>query len=105
MPARLDIDLEKIRAFCHKWSVAELMLFGSVLRDDFRDDSDVDLLVTFTDDSHWTLLDRVTMEDELRQIIGRDVDLVSRRGIERSVNPLRKRAILSTAERLYAKAG
>jgi len=80
----------------------ELSLFGSVLRDDFRPASDVDVLVTFADGARWSLFDHVTMEEELARLIGREVDLVSRRAVERSKNWVRKESILSAAEPIYA---
>jgi uncharacterized protein len=80
----------------------ELALFGSIRRDDCRQDSDVDVLVTFEPDAHVTLFDMVHMQDELSQIIGRPVDLVSHRGIERSENHIRRKAILSSAEVVHA---
>jgi hypothetical protein len=88
--------------FCQKWGIAELALFGSALRPDFRPGSDVDVLVTFAPDSHPSLFDLVQMEEELAQIFGRQVDLVSRRGIENSRNYIRREAILRSARVLYA---
>jgi hypothetical protein len=102
MPAVVSIDHQAVADFCRRWKVAELALFGSVLRDDFRPDSDVDMLVTFADGAGWSLLDHVAMQEELSGLLGRDVDLVSRRAIERSKNWLRKSAILSAAEPIYA---
>ena len=87
--------------FCQRWQIDELALFGSVLRDDFRPDSDIDILVQFNPESHHTLFDMVRMKEELQRIFGRDVDLVSRRGIEASRNYLRKNAILKSAEVIY----
>jgi uncharacterized protein len=66
--------------------------------------SDVDVLVTFTSDAHWSLLDHAAMQDELMALYGRKVDLVSRRGIERSRNAIRRRDILDSAEIIYAAA-
>ena len=80
----------------------ELSLFGSVLRDDFNAESDIDVLVTFRDDAAHTLFDLVRMERELKEIFDRPVDLVSRRGIEMSRNDIRKNAILTSAEAVYA---
>ena len=60
----IEIPKEKIADFCRKWKIVELSLFGSVLRDDFRPDSDVDILVTFSPDAEWSLLDHVAMEEE-----------------------------------------
>ena len=92
----------KIVEFCRKWKIREFSLFGSVLRDDFGPESDIDVLVAFTDDARHTLFDLVDMEDELRTIFGRQVDLVSRRGIESSRNAVRRNAILNSAEEIYA---
>ena len=92
-----------VASFCRRWKITELALFGSVLRDDFSSDSDVDVLVTFAPDTHWTLFGLVRMQDELKEIFGREVDVVSRRGIERSRNHLRRQAILSTAETVYGE--
>jgi len=92
----------KIVEFCGKWKIREFSLFGSVLREDFSDNSDIDVLVTFFDDARHTLFDLVDMEDELRTIFGRRVDLVSRRGIESSRNAVRRNAILKSAEEIYA---
>ena len=97
------MDRDKIIEFCRRWKITELSLFGSILRDDFRPDSDVDMLVTFAPDAQWSLLDHVTMEEELSNIVGRKVDLVSRRAIERSANWIRRKAILGTAEPYYAE--
>lgn len=99
---RIDVPAEPIAAFCKRWKIAELALFGSVVREDFRPDSDVDVLVTFTPDAKWSLFDHVDMEDELARILGRQVDLVSRRGIERSRNASRRRAILESARVVHA---
>lgn len=98
----IEIPREKIAEFCQSWKITEFALFGSVLRDDFRPDSDIDVLVNFAPDSKWTLFDHVDMQDELVAIFGRKVDLVSRRGIERSRNYIRKKAILESAEVVYA---
>lgn len=102
--SRIDLPMDKIGAFCRKWKVNELSLFGSALRDDFSSDSDLDFLVTFADDADWSLLDHAAMELELVELLGREVDLVSRRGIERSGNELRKGQILATARSIYRAA-
>jgi len=92
----------EIDEFCKRWKVERLELFGSALRSDFGPESDVDILVTFADGSDWSLLDHVRMEEELAGIIGRDVDLVSRRAVARSHNWIRRDAILTSAEPIYA---
>ena len=95
----------QIALFCTKWRITELELFGSVLGDDFRRESDIDVLVTFALDTQWSLFDAVQMEDELKLIFGRDVDVVTRRSIERSRNYLRRQDILGSARRVYAATG
>jgi predicted nucleotidyltransferase len=102
MPARIPIDSQWIAAFCRRWKIAEFALFGSVLRDDFRPDSDVDVLVTFEEDHGWSLFDLVRMTSELETSLGRRVDLVTRRAVESSPNPHRRSAILRSAEVVHA---
>lgn len=101
---KITLPKEKISEFCRKWKIAEFSLFGSVIRDDFGPESDVDVLVSFTTDACWSLLDHVEMQDELKDIFGRKVDLVSRRGIEHSRNTIRRKEILESAEVIYATA-
>ncbi len=101
---KITLPKEKINEFCRRRKITEFALFGSVLRDDFGPASDVDVLVTFASDAHWSLLDHVEMQEELKVLFGRNVDLVSRRGIERSRNPIRRRDILDSAEVIYAAA-
>ena len=101
MSAKIPLDRSRIAAFCQRWKMAELALFGSVLRKDFRPDSDVDVLVTFSPDVRWGLLDLVKMENELTAVLGRKVDLVEREAVERSENYLRRRHILHAVEPVY----
>ncbi|MEO5348290.1 MAG: nucleotidyltransferase domain-containing protein [Magnetococcus sp. YQC-3] len=93
-----QLPMPSIQHFCKRWKITEFSLFGSILRKEFADSSDVDVLVSFADDAHWTLFDLVAMRDELRGVFGREVDLLSRRGIETSRNSLRRQAILESAE-------
>jgi uncharacterized protein len=97
----IDIPKEKLADFCRKWKIVEFSLFGSVLRDDFRPDSDIDVLVSFSTDAEWSLLEHVAMEEELSAIFGRKVDVISRKAIERSENYIRRNAILETAQPYY----
>ena len=94
-----DIPFSRIEDFCRRWHVVEFALFGSILREDMRPDSDVDVLVTVADDARLSLYDWVDMEDELRGIFGRDVDLVSKSGLR---NPFRRHEILRTQKVIYA---
>jgi predicted nucleotidyltransferase len=94
----IEIDKDKLRDFCRRWKITEFALFGSVTRpEEFRADSDVDVLARFAPDAPWTLFDWVTMEDELAAIFGRPVDLVEREAVEHSDNRFRQRSILSSA--------
>ncbi len=100
----IDLTSEILHHFCQKWKITELSLFGSVLRDDFHADSDIDVLVAFAPDAPWTLLDLVNMEYELADLTGRDIDLIEKRVIEKSANPIRKAEILETAQVIYSQA-
>ncbi len=101
MSVHIEVNLDRVAEYCRKWKVTELALFGSVLREDFRPDSDVDVLVTFAQDAKWSLFDLVEMQDELGQLLGRDVDLVEREAIEKSENYIRRKHILSNTEIIY----
>ena len=103
MHAQLDARQDEIAAFCKRWRIAELALFGSVLRDDFGPESDIDVLVRYRPTATHTLLDLERMEDELTRILGRSVDLVDYAAVEASRNYIRRRAILESAETLYAE--
>ena len=100
--SNVQLDPERLSAFCRKWGIAEMALFGSVLRDDFGPDSDVDFLVTFEPNAQHGFEELDRMEQELAGMVGREVDLVERRLVERSENYIRRRAILNSAERIYA---
>ena len=99
MSVRIDIHKDKIAEFCRRWKVKELAIFGSALGNDFRPDSDIDVLVVFQDDAEWNLFDRMRAEDELKQIFGRQVDLVEKNAIR---NPFRRHHILRNHEVIYA---
>ena len=101
MGMNIEIPKERIADFCRRWKIVEFSLFGSVLRDDFRPDSDVDVLVNFSPDAEWSLLDHMAMEEELSALFGRKANLASRRAIERSTNYIRRKAILETAQPYY----
>jgi hypothetical protein len=96
------IDRESLVRFCDTWKIAQLSLFGSAVRGDLQPESDLDLLVTFEADFDWSLLDHIAMTEELSEIVGRDVDLISRRAVETSPNRIRRTEILSSAELFYA---
>jgi len=99
--ARIELPKNKIADFCKKWKVQEFALFGSVLRDDFMPESDVDVLVDFEPDARRSLLDIGTMVDDLQKIFGREVDLLTRKAVEQSRNYIRRKEILSSIEVVY----
>jgi predicted nucleotidyltransferase len=101
MSPKIDVDREKIADFCRRWAIVEFSLFGSVLRQDFRPDSDVDVLVAFAPDSHWGFDDLMEMEAELARLFGRRANLVERKAVERSRNYIRRKHILAGAEPIY----
>lgn len=94
--------MSKIAAFCRRWGVVEFALFGSILRTDFSDESDIDVLATFAPDVVYTFKDAVRMEKELEEIFEKRVDLVDRQAVEDSPNYIRRKAILESAEVVYA---
>ena len=95
----IEIPMEKIETFCRKWQVKEFSMFGSVWRDDFRPDSDVDVLLVLEEEAPWSLYDWVDMIDELKEMFRRDVDLVEKSAIR---NPFRRHNILKNHEVIYA---
>lgn len=101
MKTRIAIDSLALDAFCQRWKIQEFSLFGSVLRDDFGPDSDIDVLVSFHEDAEWSLWDHYHMQEELKELFGRDVDLLTRYAVEHSDNWIRRESILSTVETVY----
>jgi predicted nucleotidyltransferase len=97
----IEIPHDRIAEFCRKWKIREFALFGSVLRDDFRPDSDVDLLVTYEEGFQPGLSELLDMEEELEAIFGRKVDLVERRLVEENRNYIIRKHILRTMRPVY----
>jgi predicted nucleotidyltransferase len=100
---KLNFDADAVRRFCQEQGIARLELFGSAIRDDFRDDSDVDLLATIRPGVRCGLFEWVELKEGLERIFGRSVDLVSRRAVERSRNPYRKNSILARTQPIYVE--
>lgn len=96
---QMTVPREQIADLCRRWKVAELAFFGSVMRDDFGPSSDVDVLVTFEPHANWSLLDLVTMQEQLTTLLGRPVDLVEEPALR---NPYRRSAIRQSKHVLYA---
>ena len=99
----LLLPMDAIRDYCQKWSIREFAVFGSVLRDDFDAESDIDVLVEFHEGARRTLFDLVTMTEELETLLGRKVDLLTRKSVQESQNYIRRRSILRAAQVIYAE--
>ena len=98
----LELPMDGIVQFCQKWNLTEFALFGSVLRDDFNlESSDIDVMVQYCSNAVPTFYDLDCMEAELESLFGREVDVITRAGVEQSTNYLRRRAILSSAKVIY----
>ena len=104
MPVHIAFDPAAISAFCARHHVRQMALFGSVVRDDFRGDSDVDVLVEFEPGQAPGMFALAAMQDELEAIFGRAVDLVSWEGVRQSPNWIRRQLILDEAEVIHAAA-
>lgn len=98
---KLTVSADKIEAFCRRWQIQEFSLFGSVLNERFRQDSDVDVLVSFAPQITYSFLQLTEMQDELEAIFGRPVDLIDKRAVQESPNYIRRREILGSAQVIY----
>jgi hypothetical protein len=98
---KMEVPQSQLAEFCRRWQIEEFALFGSVLRDDFNPESDLDVLVTFSPEASWGLLDHLRMEQELSSLLNREIDLFTRRAVEQSYNWMRRQEILRTAEVIY----
>jgi predicted nucleotidyltransferase len=96
---QVSVPHEAVAELCRRWKVVELSFLGSVMREDFRADSDVDVLVSFTRGAAWSLLDLVAMQNELSTLVGRPVDLIEEAALR---NPYRRSAIRRSKHVLYA---
>jgi hypothetical protein len=99
MRVNIDIANDKIAEFCRRWQIERMSFFGSALREDFRPDNDVDVLVVFDETARWNLFDLMRAEGERAAIFRRKVDLVERKAVR---NPFRRHHILSHHEVIYA---
>jgi len=97
----LSIDDAQLEEFCRRSKILKLELFGSALRHDFNEASDIDLLVTYAPDAHWGLFGHAGIEQELSALLGRKVDLLTREAVEMSRNENRRKSILSSAVTVY----
>jgi uncharacterized protein len=98
---RLTISPQQLSEFCQRRQISELALFGSIIREDFRSDSDIDILVTFMPNIKLSLLDLVDMQYELEDLSHRPVDLITKKSVINSTNWIRRKEILNTAQVIY----
>lgn len=98
---RLGLTSQEIVNFCQHWGITRLALFGSILRDDFRDDSDIDFLITFAPHARQGLLTLAKMKHELESRLNRPIDLIPEASVQMSDNWIRQQEILGTAQMLY----
>lgn len=94
---------EKIKKFCNKWIITEFSLFGSYITDKFSENSDIDVLIDYDSSIKYGFFELTEMKDELEQIYGREIDLLTRNGIENSRNQIRKKSILNNLKQVYAE--
>jgi len=97
----LDLPMAQIKELCDRWQIIEFAVFGSVLRDDFQPTSDIDVLITFATDARKGLLTLARIKHELEELLGREVDILTKKSIEQSHNPIRSHNILRSAQVLY----
>lgn len=100
---RLGVSFLILREFCQQHKITELSVFGSILREDFNLDSDIDLLVKFDPNAHISLMNMIKIEDELKILLKRNIDLVSKKAIENSKNWIRRQNILNNVEIIYVQ--
>ncbi|HAB52697.1 MAG: hypothetical protein A2315_04280 [Ignavibacteria bacterium RIFOXYB2_FULL_35_12] len=97
----INIQEEQLREICKRYLIRELAVFGSALREDFNEKSDVDLLIEFEPESGITLFNIVDLKEEFEKLFGRDVDIVSKKAIQRSRNHLKRKSILENFKVIY----
>lgn len=98
---RLPVSREKLVEICQQWKIIELALFGSVLRANFREDSDIDLLISFAPDAPQGLLTLAKIKHQFEDLLHRNVDLVIKKAIQAGDNWIRRQEILNTAVTVY----
>lgn len=98
---RLGVSQKAIAQFCQRWQIIEFAVFGSVVRSDFRSDSDIDVLVTFAPEAQRGLTETLQMQDELKAVFTREVDFIVKTALEKSQNWLRRQTILDSAQVIY----
>jgi len=95
----IDIDRRAIEALCSQYAIREFSFFGSAIRDDFHEKSDVDVVVSFFESADISLFDIIDLGQDLEKMLNRPVDIVEKEGLK---NPIRRKRILETMETVYA---
>lgn len=98
----LNIPEEKLTEICKRYKISELALFGSALKENFNDRSDIDLLYVFEENTTHSLFDVAEIKVEFEKFFGRPVDFISRKAIERSRNLYKRKGILENVKVIYA---
>ena len=99
--SRLGLSSNDISIFCQRWGISAMALFGSILRDDFTEESDIDILLTFEPNVRQGLLTLAKIKHKLEEQLHRPVDITIKESIETSENWIRRREILTTAQTIY----
>jgi len=100
----LNIPTEQLADFCKRWRITEMALFGSAARGDLGPDSDVDVLVTFSPEAEWSMLDLSRAKRDLESMLGRSVDMIERPALQTHHNPWLRSAILKDARVIFSAA-
>ncbi|MEQ8969348.1 MAG: nucleotidyltransferase domain-containing protein [Coleofasciculus sp. C1-SOL-03] len=101
IPPSITISDKSLKKLCQHWQIVELSLFGSILREDFNADSDIDVLVEFSEKARITFFDLDLIEQQLSQLFHRPVDVVTKSAIQQSHNPIRRQNILDNSKVIY----
>jgi uncharacterized protein len=97
------LESKDIALFCRRWKIREFAVFGSILREDFKPESDVDVLISFSSSAEWGLFDHVQMRTQLESLLGRRVDLVTRRALEQTQNNILRERIMNSAKVIFSE--
>jgi predicted nucleotidyltransferase len=98
---KLNLPQIEITQICQQWQITKMSLFGSILRDDFNSNSDIDILIQFSPDARQGLFTLAKLKHKLEDITGRSIDIVVQESVENSNNWIRKNEILTTAQIIY----
>lgn len=98
---RLQVNSEELGNFCQENLIAELAVFGSILRDDFSTNSDIDLLISYLPSAPRGLIEKIILKEKFEYLFKRRVDLISKISMAKSRNWIKRQSILNSAEVIY----